>query len=65
MVVLTGVVGVVVGLIAGRIWQRWQDMREWRSFSESFTEEELALINAHRLRREREGEPRGPARKVQ
>jgi hypothetical protein len=65
MVAISAVIGVVVGIIAGRIWQRWQDMREWRGFSEAFTEEELGLINAHRVRREREGDPKGTIRKVQ
>jgi len=65
MVAISAVIGAVVGIIAGRIWQRWQDMREWRGFSETFTEEELALINAHRVRREREGNPKDTIRKVQ
>jgi len=64
MVAIAGVIGMIVGIIAGRIWQRWQDMREWRSFSETFTEEELALINAHRVRREREGNRESTIRKV-
>ena len=65
MMALAGAVSLIVGVIAGRIWQRWQDMREWRSFSENLTEEELALINANRVHREREGEPQRTARKVQ
>lgn len=65
MMALTAVVSLIVGVIGGRIWQRWQDMREWRGFSENLTEEELTLINAHRVRQEREGDVRSKARRVQ
>jgi hypothetical protein len=65
MMALAGMVCLVVGVVAGRLWQRWRDLRDWRSFSDSFSEEELALVNAHRLRREREGLQDIKARKVQ
>lgn len=44
-------VGLVVGLIAGAIWSRWQTRRDPYA---GLTTEEITLLNAGRLRQQRE-----------
>ncbi|MBZ5526149.1 MAG: hypothetical protein LAP21_28345 [Acidobacteriia bacterium] len=51
--VLWFAVGLIVGLVGGRIWQRYADIGELHN-SELIDPDEIALINAHRLRKARE-----------